>query len=144
MRMHDGVDLAAAWGTPIVAAADGRVASAGWRGGYGRAVEIVHAGGIETLYGHMSRIAAQPGEAVRQGQVIGYVGASGLATGAHLHYELIVNGTKVDPMRVRLPNDKVLKGDDLVAFKQERDRIDQLLREENDPSLNVASVKLTE
>ena len=84
-----------------------------------------------------------PGSKVRQGQVIGYVGSTGLATGDHLHYELIVNGTKVDPMRVRLPNGKVLKGDDLVAFKQERDRIDTLLKEEDTSSLNVASVKLT-
>jgi murein DD-endopeptidase MepM/ murein hydrolase activator NlpD len=78
---------------------------------------------------------------VRQGQVIGYVGASGLATGDHLHYELIVNGTKVDPMRVRLPVGRVLKGQDLEAFKRERKRIDELLREENDgPPLKVASV----
>ena len=75
--------------------------------------------------------------------MIGYVGASGLATGAHLHYELIVNGTKVDPMRVRLPNGRVLKGDDLVAFKQERERIDELLKDERNSSLKVASVKLT-
>ena len=75
--------------------------------------------------------------------MIGYVGASGLATGAHLHYELVVNGTKVDPMRVRLPNGKILKGDDLLAFKKERDRIDQLLKDEGESSLKVASVKLT-
>ena len=115
MRMHDGVDLAAAWGTPIVAAADGRVASAGWRGGYGRAVEIVHSGGIETLYGHMSRIAAQPGESVRQGQVIGYVGASGLATGPHLHYEVRKDGRLVNPLSVNMVQSPI-QGEEAHAF----------------------------
>ncbi len=88
-RFHAGVDLAATFGSPIAAAADGRVVSAGWHGGYGRLVAVMHGGGIETLYGHMSRIAAQPGELVRQGQVIGYVGSSGLSTGPHLHYEVL-------------------------------------------------------
>ena len=115
MRMHDGVDLAAAWGTPIVAAADGRVMSAGWRGGYGRAVEIAHAGAIETLYGHMSRIAAQPGEAVRQGQVIGYVGASGLATGPHLHYEVHKDGRLVNPLSVNMVQSPI-QGEEAHAF----------------------------
>jgi murein DD-endopeptidase MepM/ murein hydrolase activator NlpD len=115
MRMHDGVDLAAPWGTPIVAAADGRVISAGWRGGYGRAVEIAHAGNLETLYGHMSRIAAEPGEAVRQGQVIGYVGASGLATGPHLHYEVHKEGRLVNPLSVNMVSSPI-QGEELHAF----------------------------
>lgn len=101
-RFHAGVDLGASWGSPIVAAADGRVLSAGWRGGYGRAVEIVHVSGIETLYGHMSRIAAAPGELVRQGEVIGYVGSSGLSTGPHVHFEVLKNGRAVNPMSVKL------------------------------------------
>ena len=88
-RFHAGLDLAATFGSPIEAAADGRVVSAGWHGGYGRLVAVMHAGGIETLYGHMSQIAARPGEMVRQGQVIGYVGSSGLSTGPHLHYEVL-------------------------------------------------------
>lgn len=118
MRMHDGVDLAAAWGTPIVAAADGRVASAGWRGGYGRAVQIAHFANfahIETLYGHMSRIAVQPGETVRQGQVIGYVGASGLATGPHLHYEVHKDGRLVDPLSVNMVQSPI-QGEEAHAF----------------------------
>ena len=80
-----------------------------------------------------------PGARVRQGQVIGYVGATGLATGDHLHYELMVNGSKVDPMRVRLPVSRVLKGDDLEAFARERDRIDILLHDESEPALKVAA-----
>jgi murein DD-endopeptidase MepM/ murein hydrolase activator NlpD len=79
---------------------------------------------------------------VRQGQVIGYLGQTGLATGPHLHYELIVNGTKVDPMRVRLPVGKELKGDDLVAFKRERERIDDLLKQQDSDQLKVASAKV--
>ena len=145
VKMHTGVDWAARTGTPILAAGNGVIEKAGWSGGYGRQTIIRHANGYETSYNHQSAIASwvRPGAKVIQGQVIGYVGASGLATGAHLHYELMVNGTKVDPMRVRLPNGKVLKGNDLVAFKQERDRIDTLLEADDDSSLSVASVKLT-
>ncbi|WP_292557494.1 M23 family metallopeptidase, partial [Mesorhizobium sp.] len=105
---------------------------------------IRHANGYETSYNHQTAFARgiEPGVHVRQGQVIGYLGQTGLATGPHLHYELIVNGTKVDPMRVRLPVGKVLKGDDLVAFKRERDRIDDLLKQEDNNSLKVASAKV--
>ena len=115
VKMHTGVDWAAPSGTPILAAGNGVIEKSGWAGGYGRQTIIRHPNGYETSYNHQSAFAkwVKPGVKVRQGQVIGYVGASGLATGAHLHYELIVNGTKVDPMRVRLPNGKILKGDDL-------------------------------
>jgi murein DD-endopeptidase MepM/ murein hydrolase activator NlpD len=102
VRFHDGVDLAASAGTPIVAAADGRVVGAGWRGGYGQQVQIAHTGGVNTLYGHMSRIAAYAGENVRKGQVIGYVGSTGLSTGPHLHFEVTRNGRPVNPMSVKL------------------------------------------
>jgi len=102
VRFHDGVDLAASAGTPIVAAADGRVIGAGWRGGYGQQVQIAHAGGVDTLYGHMSRIAARAGELVRKGQVIGYVGSTGLSTGPHLHFEVTKDGRPVNPMSVKL------------------------------------------
>jgi murein DD-endopeptidase MepM/ murein hydrolase activator NlpD len=114
-RMHDGVDLAAAYGSPIVAATDGRVISAGWRGGYGRAVAIQHAGGIETLYGHMSRLAASAGQWVRQGQVIGYVGSSGLSTGPHIHYEVHKGGRLVNPLSVRMVVSPI-QGEELHAF----------------------------
>jgi len=130
-RMHTGIDWSAPTGTPIIAVASGVVEKAGWSGGYGKQTIIRHTNGYETSYSHQSRIAGGvvPGARVRQGQIIGYVGTTGLSTGAHLHFELIVNGTKVDPMRVRLPTGKVLKGPDLEAFKRERERIDALLGE---------------
>jgi murein DD-endopeptidase MepM/ murein hydrolase activator NlpD len=141
--MHTGVDWAAPIGTPIIAAGNGVVEKVGWAGGYGKQIIIRHANGYETSYNHQSAFAKgiEPGMRVRQGQVIGYLGQTGLATGPHLHYELIVNGTKVDPMRVRLPVGKVLKGDDLVAFKRERERIDDLLKQEDGNALKVASAK---
>ncbi|TIU20048.1 MAG: M23 family metallopeptidase, partial [Mesorhizobium sp.] len=134
----------AAIGMPIIAAGNGVVEKAGWAGGYGKQIIIRHANGYETSYNHQSAFAKgiAPGVRVRQGQTIGFLGQTGLATGPHLHYELIVNGTKVDPMRVRLPVGKVLKGDDLVAFKRERGRIDDLLKQEDSDSLKVASAKI--
>ncbi|MFC0210428.1 M23 family metallopeptidase [Chelativorans intermedius] len=130
-RMHTGVDWAAPRGTPIIASGDGVVEKAGWASGYGRQTIIRHANGYESSYNHQSAIAKDvvPGARVRQGQVIGYVGSSGQSTGNHLHYELIVNGRKVDPMRVRLPDSHVLKGEALAAFTRERERIDDLLRD---------------
>jgi murein DD-endopeptidase MepM/ murein hydrolase activator NlpD len=119
-RMHDGIDLAAAAGTPIVAAADGRIVSAGWHGGYGRAVSIAHANGVQTTYGHMSRIAANPGEQVHRGQVIGYVGSSGLSTGPHLHFEVTRNGRPVNPLSVRMSAGPArMEGAKLRAFQDE-------------------------
>ena len=107
-RFHAGVDIGAAWGSPIVAAADGQVASAGWAGGYGREVQIAHGGGLVSLYGHMSQIVAQPGSYVRQGQLIGYVGSSGLSTGPHLHFEVRQSGQPVNPLGVRLVSKPVV------------------------------------
>lgn len=119
-RFHAGVDLAAASGTPIAAAADGQVVSAGWRGGYGQAVSIAHSGGVDTLYGHMSRIAVRAGELVHRGEVIGYVGSTGLATGPHLHFEVRRNGRPVDPLTVKLGSGPAqLEGAKLIAFRDE-------------------------
>ena len=117
-RMHAGLDLAARYGSPIVAAADGRVTSSGWAGGYGNMVRIAHAGGIQTMYGHMSRIVAAPGAMVRQGQLIGYVGSTGLSTGPHLHYEVLKNGRPVNPASVKLAAAPAqLQGEKLHAFQ---------------------------
>lgn len=119
-RFHAGVDLGAAWGTPVVAAADGRVVSSGWRGGYGRAVQIAHSGGLDTLYGHMSRLVAYAGETVRRGEVIGYVGSSGLSTGPHLHFEVTKDGRPVNPLTVKMGGGPgQLQGAKLQAFQDE-------------------------
>ena len=118
VRMHAGLDLAAAYGSPIAAAADGRIVSSGWSGGYGNLVRIAHAGGIQTMYGHMSRIVARSGEMVRQGQVIGYVGSTGLSTGPHLHYEVLKNGRPVNPTSVKLAAAPAqLQGEKLHQFQ---------------------------
>ncbi|MGB6119926.1 MAG: M23 family metallopeptidase [Mesorhizobium sp.] len=143
VKMHTGVDWAAPRGTPIIAAGNGVVEKAGWAGGYGRQTIIRHANGYESSYNHQSALArgVAPGSRVRQGQIIGYVGATGLATGNHLHYELMVNGTKVDPMRVRLPGGRVLTGDDLVAFKRIKEGIDTLIKDENADPQKVAQAQ---
>lgn len=116
-RMHRGIDFGAGYGAPIVAAADGRVSAAGWAGGYGRQVRIAHGGGIVTTYSHMSRAVAEPGGLVRQGQLIGYVGSSGLSTGPHLHYEVHRNGTAVNPLGIRFASQSLLEGEELARFK---------------------------
>ena len=107
-RFHAGVDFGASWGSPIVAAADGQVAAAGWSGGYGRQVRIWHGGGLTTTYSHMSEIVAAPGTLVRRGQLIGYVGSSGLSTGPHLHYEVLRDGAPVNPLAVRFVSTPVV------------------------------------
>ena len=107
-RFHAGLDIGAGWGSPIVAAADGQVVGAGWSGGYGREVQIAHGGGIVSLYGHMSEIVAQPGSFVHAGQLIGYVGSSGLSTGPHLHFEVREGGNPVNPLGVRLVSTPVV------------------------------------
>jgi murein DD-endopeptidase MepM/ murein hydrolase activator NlpD len=97
-RMHEGIDLGAAYGTPIAAAASGTVIYAGWMEGYGNLTVIDHGGGLSTAYGHQSHIAVSIGEQVAQGQIIGNVGSTGHSTGPHLHFEVRVNGAPVDPL----------------------------------------------
>jgi murein DD-endopeptidase MepM/ murein hydrolase activator NlpD len=116
-RMHAGLDIGAAYGSPIVAAADGTVVAAGWAGGYGREVRIAHANGIISLYGHMSAIAAARGQTVRQGQVIGYVGSSGLSTGPHVHFEVRRDGRPVDPLSVEMRTKSTIDPSQMAAFK---------------------------
>jgi murein DD-endopeptidase MepM/ murein hydrolase activator NlpD len=128
-KMHTGVDWAAPIGTPIFAAGNGVVIMAEWHGGYGRRVEIQHANGYITTYNHMSGFARGVAEGVRvkQGQTVGFLGSTGLSTGPHLHYEVMVNGHFVDPMRVKLARTREFDGKLLADFKRERDRIDQLM-----------------
>lgn len=136
VRPHWGTDWAAPSGTPILASGSGTVVSAGWESGYGRQTIIRHANGYETSYSHQSGLARgiKKGARVRQGQIIGYVGSTGLSTGNHLHYEVMVNEKKLDPMRIKLPSGKVLQGPELEVFKRERERIDALLKDRDDPT----------
>ena len=128
-RPHTGVDWAAPIGTPILAAGSGTVLKAEHSSSYGNHVEIQHANGYITTYSHMTGFARgiADGVRVRQGQVVGYLGQTGLATGPHLHYEVIVNGHFVDPMRVKLARTREMDGKVLSDFKHERDRIDTLM-----------------
>ncbi|WP_192900050.1 peptidoglycan DD-metalloendopeptidase family protein [Novosphingobium ginsenosidimutans] len=100
-RAHAGVDLAAAYGSPVVASANGRVSAARWQGGYGLLVALDHGAGVETRYGHLSQLSVQEGQVVKKGDVIGYVGSTGRSTGPHLHYEVREGGRAVDPITSR-------------------------------------------
>ena len=126
VKMHTGVDWATPYGTPIFASGNGVVEKVGWEGGYGKYVRLKHNNGYETAYGHMSAFAKgmEPGKRVRQGQVIGFVGSTGMSTGAHVHYEILVNGRFVDPMRIKLPRGRSLEGPLMAGFEKERDRLD--------------------
>ena len=140
-RPHTGVDFAAPIGTPIFASGNGTIVKAGWDSGYGRRIEIQHANGYVTTYNHMSGFArgATEGARVKQGQTIGYLGQTGLATGPHLHYEVLVNGHFVDPMRVKLARTREFDGKMLGEFTRERDRIDELLSHAPNASAQVAA-----
>jgi murein DD-endopeptidase MepM/ murein hydrolase activator NlpD len=129
VRMHTGVDWAATYGTPIFASGNGVIEKAGPAGGYGKYIRIKHNNGYETAYGHMSAFAKgmEEGRRVRQGQVIGFVGSTGESTGPHVHYEILVNGRFVDPMRVKLPRGRSLDGPIMANFEKERDRLDQMI-----------------
>jgi murein DD-endopeptidase MepM/ murein hydrolase activator NlpD len=117
-RMHQGVDYGAVSGTPIHAATDGIVSFAGWHGGHGNMVKLSHAGGLGTGYAHMSRIAVSPGTRVSQGQIIGYVGSTGLSTGPHLHFEVYRNGVVVNPGTANFASTSLLAGSELLAFNK--------------------------
>ncbi len=128
-KMHTGVDWGAPSGTPIYAAGNGVVEKADWESGYGKFVLLRHNNGYETAYGHRSAYARgiDEGTHVRQGQVIGFVGSTGLSTGSHVHYEIRINGRFVDPMRIKLPRGRELQGPMMAAFEKERDRLDGLM-----------------
>jgi murein DD-endopeptidase MepM/ murein hydrolase activator NlpD len=128
-KMHRGVDFAVPSGTPIMAAGDGIVSDAGWHGDYGNLVVLKHNSTFETAYAHMSRVATglHPGQHVRQGQVIGYVGATGRATGPHLHYEIRIRGQATNPMSVKMQPGQQLVGKELAAFHAAADTLDHKL-----------------
>ncbi len=121
-RPHLGIDYAAPTGTPVRSAADGTVVLAGWSGGYGRTVRIRHGRGLETLYGHLSRIAVKNGQHVQQGALIGAVGSTGLATGPHLDYRTLRNGVYVNPLTIQPPPAEPVPASMRAAFEQARDR----------------------
>ncbi len=129
MKTHTGVDWAAPFGTPIFAAGNGAVEEIGVKGGYGKYVRLRHANGYETAYGHMTAFARglNVGSRVRQGQVIGFVGSTGLSTGSHVHFEILVNDRFVDPMRMKLPRGRVLDGLSLALFEKNREQLDSLM-----------------
>jgi murein DD-endopeptidase MepM/ murein hydrolase activator NlpD len=133
VKMHTGVDWATAYGTPIFASGNGTVEVAGLEGGYGKYVKLKHNNGYETAYGHMSAFAKglEVGKQVRQGQVIGFVGSTGQSTGPHVHYEILVNGRFVDPMRIKLPRGRSLEGPMMNGFEKERDRLDAMMSNRN-------------
>ena len=120
-RMHKGVDFAAPTGTPIIAAGSGVVTRSGWNGSYGRYIRIRHNSTYDTAYAHMSRIArgVTPGARVEQGQVIGYVGSTGRSTGPHLHYEILVNNRKVNPLTVSLPTGEKVPAELIEDFRDQ-------------------------
>lgn len=135
-RMHTGVDWSNRIGTPIFAAGNGTILKSSWDGGYGNRIEIQHANGYVTTYSHLSRFAPgiEPGAKVTQGQVIGFLGNTGLSTGPHLHYEVLVNGRFVDPLKIRVPRSRELDGRELAEFMRQREQTDQLMDRAGGPA----------
>lgn len=125
-RMHAGIDFKARYGTPIVAVSDGRVSAAGRAGGCGIAVRLEHGGGLSTRYCHMSQMAVRAGQQVRRGQVIGYVGSTGLSTGAHLHYEMYRGGRAINPASVAFVSRAELSGTELIDFRRQLIRLKEI------------------
>ena len=130
-KMHRGTDFAAPLGTPIMASGDGVIKKAGWCGGGGNCVVIKHNSTYQTVYAHMSKFAKgiRSGVRVKQGQTIGYVGSTGKSTGPHLHYEVIVNGKKINSQKLKLPSGKILKGDERKIFETKKIRLDVMKSE---------------
>jgi murein DD-endopeptidase MepM/ murein hydrolase activator NlpD len=130
-KMHRGTDFAAPMGTPIMASGDGVIKKAGWCGGGGNCVVIKHNSTYQTIYAHMSKFASgiRSGARVKQGQIIGYVGSTGKSTGPHLHYEVVVNGKKINSQTLKLPSGKILKGDDRKIFETSKIKLDVLKSE---------------
>ena len=130
-KKHLGTDFAAPAGTPIMASGSGTITRAKWCGGGGNCIKIKHNSTYETVYAHMKSFAAgmKVGKKVRQGQIIGYVGSTGMSTGPHLHYEVIVNGKKVNSQKLKLPSGKILKGKERKLFETNKIKLDVLKSE---------------
>ena len=130
-KMHRGTDFAAPSGTPIMASGAGKITRARWCGGGGNCVKIKHNSTYETIYAHMKSFARgiKEGKRVKQGQIIGYVGSTGMSTGPHLHYEVVVNGKKVNSQKLKLPSGKILKGKERKLFETKKIKLDVLKSE---------------
>ena len=147
-RMHAGIDFGAPTGTPVFAAGSGVVKEERWAGGYGHWLKIEHQGGWATGYGHLSRYASglHVGEHVAQGQIVAYVGSTGMSTGPHLHYEIMKGNQKVNPSSAAVPQGTILGGRELAAFKAQKAHVDSLLNKSADkapaPASDLASLQL--
>jgi murein DD-endopeptidase MepM/ murein hydrolase activator NlpD len=144
-KMHQGIDFAGATGTPIYAAGDGVVAESGRKGGYGNWIMLKHSGGWETGYAHMSRYAPgmRRGVRVKQGQLIGYVGATGRVTGPHLHYEVMRNGARVNPKGTKIAGGQVLSGPEMAEFKRQKAGVDAVLaKADNSPTQSASAMHM--
>ena len=130
-KMHKGTDFAAPMGTPIMASGSGTIVLAKWCGGGGNCIKIKHNSTYQTIYAHMSKFAKgiRSGVRVKQGQTIGYVGSTGKSTGPHLHYEVIVNGKKINSQTLKLPSGKILKGEERKIFETKKIKLDVLKSE---------------
>lgn len=139
-KMHRGVDFGAPTGTPIYAAGDGTVAFVGTKGGYGNYVRLKHNGQYDSAYAHMSRFATgiAPGRKVKQGQIIGYVGSTGMSTGPHLHYEILANNEQVNPANVKFKTGNILQGKELLAFRQNMQKVEAKLASLQRNKMDVA------
>ena len=138
MRMHSGMDFGGGYGAPIYAVTDGTVVHAGRKGGFGNYVKLEHGGGLASGYGHMSRIAVSNGRRVRRGQIIGYIGSTGLSTGPHLHYELYRGGRPIDPRSVKFVERAQLGGQELRRFKGELQKLQRV-----EPGVALKALKST-
>jgi murein DD-endopeptidase MepM/ murein hydrolase activator NlpD len=125
-KMHTGIDYAAPTGTPVWAVGSGTVVFTGWKGGYGKTIEVKHSGAVKTRYGHLSKILVRKGQSVRQHQTIGAVGSTGFSTGPHLHFEYLVNGVFTQPRKVKNPSLKRLTEEQMKPFTTEMGRIDSI------------------
>ena len=136
-KMHKGTDFAAPEGTPVMASGDGKIIRARWCGGGGNCIKIRHNSTYSTVYAHLKNFGRgiKEGIRVKQGQIIGYVGSTGMSTGPHLHYEVIVNGKKVNSQKLKLPSGKILKGKNRKLFEANKIRL-EVLRSEKIIGLN--------